>query len=81
MNLTLERDAAGTITSRIAGVPIDREGTVMRVEAGLVARGDRRGDFERTTAAANGFDDAPAERANHPVAALEAIAKERGWQS
>jgi HAD superfamily hydrolase (TIGR01490 family) len=84
--IRLERDAAGTITGRIDGVPSYREGKVTRVEAWLDAQGRRWGDFERTTVYSDSLNDLPLlERASDPVAtnpsaALEAIAKQRGWR-
>jgi HAD superfamily hydrolase (TIGR01490 family) len=82
----LERDAAGTITGRIDGVPSYREGKVTRVEAWLAAQGARWSDFEGTTVYSDSPNDLPLlERATDPVAtnpspALEAIAKARGWR-
>ena len=84
--IRLERDATGTITGRIDGVPSYREGKVTRVEAWLAAQGARWDDFERTTVYSDSLNDLPLlERATDPVAtnpspALEAIAKERGWR-
>jgi len=84
--IRLERDAAGTITGRIAGVPSYREGKVTRVEEWLAARGAQWGDFERITVYSDSPNDLPLlERATDPVAtnpspALEAIAKARGWR-
>ena len=84
--IRLERDAAGTITGRIDGVPSYREGKVTRVEAWLDAQGRRWSDFERTTVYSDSLNDLPLlERASDPVAtnpsaALEAIAKQRGWR-
>jgi HAD superfamily hydrolase (TIGR01490 family) len=84
--IRLERDAAGTITGRIEGVPSYREGKVTRVDGWLAARGRRWDDFERITVYSDSLNDLPLlERASDPVAtnpspALEAIAKERGWR-
>jgi HAD superfamily hydrolase (TIGR01490 family) len=84
--IRLERDAAGTITGRIHGVPSYREGKVARVEAWLAGQGARWEDFRRITVYSDSPNDLPLlERATHPVAtnpspALEAIARERGWR-
>jgi len=84
--IRLERDATGTITGRIDGVPSYREGKVTRVDAWLAARGARWGDFAHTTVYSDSLNDLPLlERAAEPVAtnpspALVAIAKERGWR-
>jgi HAD superfamily hydrolase (TIGR01490 family) len=81
----LERDAFGTITGRIAGVPSYREGKVTRVEQWLAQQGAHWSDFQRTTVYSDSPNDLPLlERATHPVATnpsptLEAIARERGW--
>jgi phosphoserine phosphatase len=80
-----ERDAAGTITGRMDGVPSCREGKVARVESWLTERGRRWPDFQRTTACSDSPDNLPLpERANDPAAArspaLAAISKERGWR-
>jgi HAD superfamily hydrolase (TIGR01490 family) len=84
--IRLERDGAGTITGRIAGVPSYREGKVTRVEEWLGQQGAHWGDFERITVYSDSPNDLPLlERATHPVAtnpspALAAIATERGWR-
>jgi len=84
--IRLERDATGTITGRIDGVPSYREGKVTRVEAWLAAQGAAWDDFERTTVYSDSLNDLPLlERASDPVAtnpsaALAAIAGERGWR-
>jgi len=81
----LERDAGGTITGRIDGVPSYREGKLTRVDQWLTARGTRWSDFGCTHVYSDSTNDLPLlERASHPVAtnpspALDAIARERGW--
>ncbi len=82
----LERDAGGTITGRIAGVPSYREGKVTRVEQWLAERGAAWQDFDRVSVYSDSINDLPLlERATHPVATnpsptLEAVALERGWR-
>jgi HAD superfamily hydrolase (TIGR01490 family) len=84
--IRLERDALGTITGRIDGVPSYREGKVTRVEQWLAGQGAHWSDFERTTVYSDSLNDLPLlEQATHPVAtnpspALEAVARERGWR-
>lgn len=82
----LERDARGTITGRIQGVPSYREGKVARVDEWLATEGAMWRDFERVSVYSDSLNDLPLlERATDPVAtnpspALEAIARERGWR-
>jgi HAD superfamily hydrolase (TIGR01490 family) len=82
----LERDARGTITGRIVGTPSYREGKVARVEAWLAEDGRRWSDFERVSVYSDSLNDLPLlERGTDPVAtnpsaALEAVARERGWR-
>jgi HAD superfamily hydrolase (TIGR01490 family) len=84
--IRLERDALGTITGRIAGVPSYREGKVTRVEEWLAGQGAHWRDFQRITVYSDSLNDLPLlERATEPVAtnpspALEAVARERGWR-
>ncbi len=84
--IRLERDARGTITGRIEGVPSYREGKVIRVEQWLTGQGRQWVDFPRTTVYSDSLNDLPLlERATHPVAtnpspALAAVAHERGWR-
>lgn len=84
--IRLERDAAGTITGRIEGVPSYREGKVTRVEQWLAGQGRQWSDFQHTTVYSDSVNDLPLlERATHPVAtnpssALAAVAHERGWR-
>jgi HAD superfamily hydrolase (TIGR01490 family) len=81
----LARDAAGRVTGRIHGTPSFREGKVERVERWLEARGQRRGDFGRTTFYSDSTNDLPLLEwvgepvATNPGSALERIAHERGW--
>jgi HAD superfamily hydrolase (TIGR01490 family) len=82
----LERDAGGSITGRIAGVPSYREGKVRRVEQWLHEVGLTWRDFERISVYSDSLNDlALLERATEPVATnpsapLEALASERGWR-
>jgi HAD superfamily hydrolase (TIGR01490 family) len=82
----LERDAGGTITGRIDGVPSYREGKVLRVEQWIRERGREWPDFGRISVYSDSPNDLPLlDRATDPVAtnpsaALEAIAVERGWR-
>ncbi|HEX6703534.1 MAG TPA: HAD family hydrolase [Albitalea sp.] len=84
--IRLERDALGTITGRIDGVPSYREGKVTRVEQWLAGQGAHWSDFERISVYSDSLNDLPLlERATEPVAtnpspALEAVARERGWR-
>lgn len=82
----LERSARGTITGRIAGTPSYREGKVTRVAEWLAASGRIWGDFDRISVYSDSLNDLPLlERASDPVAtnpsaALETLARERGWR-
>lgn len=82
----LERDARGTITGRIHGVPTFREGKVTRTEQWLASQGLQWADFERISVYSDSLNDLPLlERATDPVAtnpspALEVLARERGWR-
>ncbi|MFN3298517.1 HAD family hydrolase [Caldimonas sp.] len=82
----LERDASGTITGRIHGVPSYREGKVTRVDQWLAGLGAGWSQFERTSFYSDSPNDLPLlERASDPVAtnpspALESLARERGWR-
>lgn len=82
----LERDAGGTITGRIHGVPSYREGKVTRVDQWLADLGAGWSQFERTSFYSDSPNDLPLlERASDPVAtnpspALESLARERGWR-
>jgi HAD superfamily hydrolase (TIGR01490 family) len=82
----LERDASGTITGRIHGVPSYREGKVTRVDQWLADLGAGWSQFERTSFYSDSPNDLPLlERASDPVAtnpspALESLARERGWR-
>ena len=84
--IRLERNALGTITGRIVGVPSYREGKVTRVEQWLHEQGAHWADFGSTTVYTDSLNDLPLlERATHPVAtnpspALDAVARERGWR-
>ena len=82
----LEREAGGTITGRIVGMPSYRQGKVARVEEWLAEGGCSWDDFERISVYSDSLNDLPLlERGNDPVAtnptpALENIARERGWR-
>ena len=81
----LERDARGRATGRLRGVPSFREGKVERVGQWLATQGLTPDAFERITFYSDSTNDLPLlEWSTHPVAtnpgaALEAIARERGW--
>lgn len=81
----LERDPEGRVTGRIRGVPSFRDGKTARVEQWLGAQGRRVQDFERVAVYSDSMNDLPLlELATHPVAtnpsaALEALARDRGW--
>jgi HAD superfamily hydrolase (TIGR01490 family) len=82
----LERTGGGTITGRIAGTPSYRDGKVERVRQWLHEQGADWSGFERISVYSDSVNDlALLERATDPVAtnpsaALEAIARERGWR-
>jgi len=82
----LERDAAGAITGRIAGVPAFREGKAVRVGQWLAESGSGWSDFERISIYSDSLNDLPLlERATDPVATnpspeLEALAEARRWR-
>ncbi len=81
----LERDASGRPNGRVRGVPAFREGKVERVQAWLGTLGRRLDDFVTSTFYSDSTNDLPLlEQVSHPVAtnpgaALERIARERGW--
>lgn len=83
--LELERDPAGRVTGRIQGIASYGEGKVTRVEQWLSGNGLAAPDFERITFYSDSTNDLPLlEWCSHPVAtnpgaALEAVARERGW--
>ena len=85
--MRLERDARGSITGRIQGIPSYREGKVRRVEEWLAAQGASWGDFGRVTVYSDSLNDLPLlEKATDPVAtnpspALSALADQRGWRT
>lgn len=82
----LERGPGGTITGRIAGTPSYREGKVERVDEWLAALGRSWSGFPRVSVYSDSMNDlALLERATDPVAtnpsaALESVARERGWR-
>lgn len=82
----LERDASGRVTGRIRGTPALRDGKVRRVEQWLQSEGLRLADFEASVFYSDSLNDLPLlERVSEPVAtnpsaALEAIARQRGWR-
>jgi HAD superfamily hydrolase (TIGR01490 family) len=75
----------GKFTGRVAGTPCFREGKIVRVDAWLIARGRRLGDFAESRFFSDSHNDLPLlERVTHPVAvdpdaALGAAAARRGW--
>jgi HAD superfamily hydrolase (TIGR01490 family) len=85
--MQLERDATGTITGCIEGVPSYQGGKVTRVGQWLAGQGLDWGRFERISVYSDSMNDLPLlERATHPVAtnpspALQAEAQARGWRT
>jgi HAD superfamily hydrolase (TIGR01490 family) len=83
----LERDARGSITGRIQGIPSYREGKVQRVEEWLAAQGTSWNDFGRVTVYSDSLNDLPLlDKATDPVAtnpssALSSLADQRGWRT
>ncbi len=83
----LARDAAGTITGCIEGIPSYREGKVERVTQWLATQQRSWDDFDRISVYSDSVNDLPLlERATHPVAtnpspALQAQAQARGWRT
>lgn len=81
----LERDAAGRATGRVRGVPSFREGKVRRVHEWLAGQGLTLDGCGRSVFYSDSTNDLPLlEAVTHPVAtnpgaALERIARERGW--
>ncbi len=84
--IELERDAAGTVTGAIKGVPTYQDGKVVRVEQWLADQGLAWGDFERISVYSDSINDLPLMAratdavATNPSPALEAAANERGWR-
>jgi HAD superfamily hydrolase (TIGR01490 family) len=84
--VNLERDAGGTITGRIQGIPTFREGKVVRSEQWLASMGRQWADFDRVSVYSDSPNDVPLlEKATDPVATnpsptLETIAHARGWR-
>ena len=82
----LERDARGRVNGRIRGTPALRDGKVRRVEQWLQSEGLRLADFETSVFYSDSLNDLPLlERVSEPVAtnpsaALETIARQRGWR-
>jgi phosphoserine phosphatase len=85
--MQLQRDASGTITGLIEGVPSYREGKVTRVTQWLASQGQQWESFERISVYSDSANDLPLlERATHPVAtnpsaSLRALAQARGWRT
>ncbi len=81
----LERDPEGRYTGRIDGVPSFQGGKVVRVRQWLEQQGRRWEDFERVHFYSDSMNDLPLlEQVSHPVAtnpsaALDSLARERGW--
>ena len=84
--IELERDERGAVTGAIRGVPTYQDGKVHRVGEWLAAQGQGWGDFARISVYSDSTNDLPLlARATDPVAtnpsaALEAVARERGWR-
>ena len=81
----LERDASGTLTGEISGIPSFREGKVARVQQWLASRQLDWDQVETTFYTDSMNDLALLEKVSHPVATnpdqrLRAIATERGWR-
>ncbi len=82
----LQRDADGTPTGRIDGVPAFRDGKVVRVGQWLAASGAGWSDFARVSVYSDSLNDlALLEKATDAVATnpspeLEAVARDRGWR-
>jgi HAD superfamily hydrolase (TIGR01490 family) len=82
----LERDADGRVTGRIRGTPSLREGKLRRVRAWLERQNLRLADFTSSICYSDSTNDLPLLEAvsepvaTNPSAALEAIARERGWR-
>jgi len=82
----LERDARGRVTGRIRGTPALRDGKVRRVEQWLESEGLRLADFETSVFYSDSLNDLPLLEwvsepvATNPSAALETIARQRGWR-
>jgi HAD superfamily hydrolase (TIGR01490 family) len=81
----LERDASGAYTGRVDGVPSFQAGKIVRVREWLAQQGRRWEEFERVHFYSDSMNDLPLlEQVSHPVAtnpsaALETLARERGW--
>ena len=81
----LEQGDDGRYNGRIRGVPSFREGKVARVHDWLAGQGRRLGDFGRVSVYSDSPNDLPLLElateavATNPSAALEALARERGW--
>ena len=81
----LERDAEGRATGAIRGVPAYREGKIARVEQWLQAQGASLARCTRSVFYSDSTNDLPLLEcvsdpvATNPGAALERIARERGW--
>ncbi|MFO1325916.1 MAG: HAD family phosphatase [Rubrivivax sp.] len=81
----LERDDQGRVTGCIRGTPAFRDGKVRRVHDWLRDDGARLADYEAQVFYTDSTNDlALLEQVSHPVAtnpsaALEAVARERGW--
>jgi HAD superfamily hydrolase (TIGR01490 family) len=82
----LERDERGAFSGRIAGVPAYREGKVARVHDWLASMNAALADFGRISVYSDSPNDLPLlELATDAVAtnagaALQSIARERGWR-
>jgi len=84
--VNLQRNDAGHMTNRIAGVPSFQGGKVTRMEMWLAEQGLAWSDVPKSTFYSDSMNDLPLlERVTHPVATnpderLRAIAVQRQWQ-
>lgn len=85
IGVELARDAQGRYTGAVAGVPSFQAGKITRVQQWLAGLGHRFEDFAVTTCYSDSTNDLPLlQVVSHPVAtnpsaALEVLARERGW--
>jgi HAD superfamily hydrolase (TIGR01490 family) len=81
----LQRDAHGTYTGAVQGVPSFQAGKISRVHDWLASLGRQWSDFERITFYSDSMNDLPLlDLVSHPVAtnptpALAELASARGW--
>ena len=81
----LVRNADGTVTGAIAGMPSFGKGKIERVTQWLAGEGSTLADFEVSTFYSDSINDLPlleqvsAPVATNPCPALTPVARERGW--